>query len=359
MSNSLSNGFASTLFYGGFLDEETKINERERLSKINSVGAYAHTELIASNLWGKDSARIKIGVVTGNYNYIGWQYSDDFFNLVFFGNKNYVGKVADMSGSHYSVNQFSKLGASFFLPKDKLTINIALVAGHAHAEGRYSNLSLYTHPDAAQLDLGTKGYSVFADTSKNHIRGIGGAIDLYFRAHEDNRNGYLNLYVINAGFISWQNSRQLNFDTTYSYSGFEFNNLLNNSNFSANPASIQDSLLPETVFKNNISALPFFLGVEGRFAPFKQDYILIKYGVNTSPIPGYKIQTSLGFVYLKDKWTFSTIGNYGGFGKFSGDITASYRNEKISVGISAFQPQGFFLNSSSGKGVSLRFSKNL
>jgi hypothetical protein len=359
MSNSLSNEFAGILFYGGYIDEETKTKEQARLNKMNSVGAFAHTEMIASNLWGKDSSRIKIGVVAGNYNYIGWQYSDDFFNLVFFGNKNYVGKVADLSKTSYSVNQFSKLGASFFLPKDKLTINIALVAGHAHAQGSYNNLSLFTHPDAAQIDIGVKGNSIFADTSKNSLKGIGGAIDLYFRAYEDNRNGFLNIYVVNAGLVNWNNSRQINFDTTYSYSGIEFNNLLNNSNFSTDLTAIQDSLLPETIFKNNTSLLPFFMGVDGRFAPFKSDDILIRYGVNTAAIPGYSIQTSLGVVYIYKQFTFSATGNYGGFGKFSGDISALYQNEKISAGIAVFQPQGFIMNSSSGKGVSLRISKNL
>lgn len=357
MTSTLSNGFAGTLYYGGFISEEMK--NRENLRKFNRVGAYAQTELLAANLWTKDSSKIKWGVVAGNYNTLSWKYTDDFFNLLFRGNKSYVGKVADMSSSEFSIQQFSKLGAVLSIPEKGFLVSLSFVGGQNFSNGFFPNWSLYTHPDVAQLDMTVKGNTTFSDTAHTFFKGLGAALDVYWRAHQDDRHGYLNIYAVNIGQIYWQNTVNYSLDTTYSYSGFDLNKLFDSGSLSTDVQQFQDSLLPEATPGSTALMLPGFVGVEGQFAPTSSDRWLIQYAAHASFMPGYRLFTSLGLVYRQEKWNVATKVNHGGFGRFSNTLEFNYLLGSFSGGVALFQPQGFLLSTARGKGVSLRLCKYL
>ena len=95
-STSVGKDITKSFFYGGFIDDEMKGASSGRQQLVNRFGIDINTEIEYRNhkrALFKDST---IGYLFkyGFYNFSGIQYTEDVFDLLFFGNSSFIGDTA-------------------------------------------------------------------------------------------------------------------------------------------------------------------------------------------------------------------------------------------------------------------------
>ena len=211
-STALNSAFISSIYQGKFIDTDLKNSVKNHLGAYNLFGAD-----ISSNAFYFQRISPKFSFYAGvGYNIdLGAQFTGDLYNVIFYGNKDYAGKTADLSGTQVKFMQsqsihfgLSKTWSDTNKTVKRMDYGISFVKGQTLYDIYVAKGSLFTEQKGEYLDITMEGNMFISDTNNTSIdafNGLGGGLN--FMYVEEQKNDYrLLLEVKNAGFIIWNHN---------------------------------------------------------------------------------------------------------------------------------------------------------
>lgn len=259
IGSALNNDFIYKLANGGFIDNSIKDKNLNRLRTENLFGQAYNSGIYYSQENRKIGNLDHLGFQLG----IQWHYrqelvfSQDLFELLFYGNYDFINQKADVSTAYSSLNYTSlKMGLNktFLNNKLKIAANLNLNFGHSMRDFNIENGQFYTSINSDSLVLsGAKQMYNAPDFSLGSNFGFG--LDFWAEyQHDDFLN--IKLKLENFGKIKWKkDSRKSQFNEDIIWNGLEVDNLLN---------------LPSPLMKSSASdSLNNFLQSNSRYTIFQ------------------------------------------------------------------------------------------
>lgn len=234
-SNGMSSGLVNKLVWGGHIDKKTKDESSKYLRAKNNFGLDLNYDLTAFVKGGKKFDYL-IGVK--NQELLNATYTRDFFNLMFYGNKGYMGRTADLGNCNVNALRFQeiKFGAIMHSVDSvgKIGVSLSFLKGEQLFFVKTNEFSsLYTSEDGSELIFNSNFSMAISDTNNRRLtsfNGVGASADLYFETPYKSGLGKRSVLIVNAnniGFIHWRNnSVQYSSDSSLRYTGYNVNNIL-------------------------------------------------------------------------------------------------------------------------------------
>jgi hypothetical protein len=241
-SNAVTNELLSSYINGDFITNDLKDKSKDRLNDMNSLGLF--NEATADMLfYTKKDNQLKpkfyysFGLKTKSYTSI--DFRDDFYSIYFYGNKQFAGESIEMKDmGFYSVNfhqirlgiekPFEKFGM-----KHKAWITLGFNIGQNYFRANINEGNFYIHPKGEELLLTLDMDLARTDTSELKLlnfTGYGASVNLVYDLEINERN-HVQLIANDLGFIAWnKESFKFNRDSTYSYTGWQVENIFDTEN---------------------------------------------------------------------------------------------------------------------------------
>lgn len=359
-STSLSNRLASRLFRGGQISDDVINNSYDAQKGLNRLGKNLQAEFeyrnYKANIFGNKNWGF---LVKGGYYFIGSAaYSDDLFGLIFKGNNHFLGATAEFSGTITNVTGFQKVGFGIVSKKGKSSITLNFVNVSNVYKGQLQTGLLTQDAEASSIDLGVDGSFFYTD--KNQFsNGLGAAIDLDFKIPFQWLNGrkaYIQLQAKNLGLAYMNHGvKSYSADSTYNYSGFNFNQIFNSQSLFGNDFSVLDSLQIQTERKKNWVALPCVFQAAKLINENYEGKLQSLFGIRLYPTLSYTPLLYLGLNYRPRKYLdLGIVGSYGGFGSFRAGFYSNVNLQKIQIGIGTEDVFGLISKNAFGESLNLR-----
>ncbi|HNW69574.1 MAG TPA: DUF5723 family protein [Bacteroidales bacterium] len=236
-SNKLNNKFAGSFYKGEFLDHSMKTDALNGLNTTyNVLGFLFNTDLYVNIPGKKNNPPRRINYYAGleNHNMMELRFNRNFFQLFFFGNKDFTNQfliLKNLSLNYLNFQQI-KVGINKAWQKNNsrhvLTAGIGFNNGQSLQQYELPYGTIYTQKDAEfinlQMELGMKR----SDTLNSKFgaeNGWGFSADLGY-TYQDESNLF-QCQLEDIGFIRWKkNSQHYDKDTIVYFDGIEINNLI-------------------------------------------------------------------------------------------------------------------------------------
>jgi hypothetical protein len=363
-ATALQVGMSNRLLHGGQISSDMINQSYDSHANTNRIGKLLQANFEYRNFtvslfknpnWGY--------VVSGGYTVIGSAaYSKDLYGLLFKGNASYLNQTAEFSGSRFSLKNFQKIGFGIISKKNKSSVVLNLVNVSNYYQGIVRTGILTQNEDASQIGLHLDGTFSYANPNQ-FSNGVGACVDLDFKFPFQwiNKQAHIQFQAKNLG-IAYMNQgiRSYLSDSTYSYSGFTFDQLFANQSVVSNQFSVLDSLHITTENIKKWIVLPCVIQVgkmveENRTGKW-QSFFGVRLYPNLASVPLLYI----GFDY-KPKAIVNLGASilYGGFGGLRAGFYASANLSKWNIGlgtenvIGAISPKGY------GQTLNIRLRCNL
>ncbi len=132
----------------------------------------------------------------GFYNFSGIQYTEDVFDLLFFGNSSFIGDTAFLSGSQFSSYTFQKIGFGWFDKISKSSLTINAIGVHNSLSGIINKGELYQSASIDSVDLSID--AVYKSSNSQTFCGFGIALDLDYRFNMPKGDSGVHIFSING-----------------------------------------------------------------------------------------------------------------------------------------------------------------
>ncbi|NQY68031.1 MAG: hypothetical protein HRT72_09965 [Flavobacteriales bacterium] len=342
-SNALTNSFLKESSIGTELKD---LNSSNHKSEKNLTGYDLQTSLVfgetKEEFLGISNAGYFIGIKTRDH--LDISYTKDVFDLIFYGNKPFLGIEANLGPLSFQRIAFEQIQFGFFksISNEKRTITtalgLALVKGRSGISVNLSDqTSLYTQERAEYIDFSMDGSISYTDQDNNgalDMNGIGISTDIYTKIDFENGDN-INISISDFGTIKW-NSSSTNYtnNESFHFDGIEIEDVLtiNDSIFTdINKDSIQNNILGPASLSSFSTVLPAIIQIEGT-KKLSNDKIYstigLRHQLNSNYIP---------YFYFINKYKFSDkiLGGvkiaYGGYGKINLGLELSTSFKKILI----------------------------
>lgn len=234
-SNGLQSAITNKLLFGGYIDQATKDRALNHMHGYNQFGINLNYDISA--FFGK---KPKLTWLVGfkNQEVLNATYTKDAYELMFYGNKPFEGRTANLSNSNINALRFQELKFGALFQRVDTTAKIGISLSFLKGEQLLyvktnSNSSLYTNSDGTELILQSNFDLALSDTStrKNVLsfNGVGASADIFFETPYKSKIGTQSVLTVNAnniGFIHWRNnSVQYSSDSTIKFDGYHVNSI--------------------------------------------------------------------------------------------------------------------------------------
>ena len=359
-STGLRNSMADRLFNGGVISNEVIDKSYDAHRGLNRLGKNLQAEFeyrnYKANIFGNQNWGF---LVKGGYYFLGSAaYSDDLYGLVFKGNDHFLGSTAEFSGTTLNITGFQKVGFGVISKKGKSSITLNFVNVSNVYKGNLQTGLLTQDEEATSIDLEIDGS--FSYTDKNQFsNGVGAALDLDFKIPFQWLNGrkaFIQLQAKNLGLaFMHQGMKSYTVDSSYNYSGFNFEQIFNNQSLFGNDFSVLDTLQIQTERKKNWVALPSMFQAAKLIDENYQGKVQSLFGLRLYPTLSYTPMLYLGFNYRPVKvLDLGFIGSYGGFGGFRAGFYANFNFKKIQAGAGTEDFLGVVSKNAFGQSFNIR-----
>jgi hypothetical protein len=323
--------------FGGFIDEEMKEKAAKRLSHLNLLGqntqALFRYQQQGRTILGMENAGWQMELAWKNY--MEFEFTEDVFNLVFYGNKDYAGKTADLSNSELRTLNYYQIkgGMNFFsrLEKHYFAFNLALNLGNKFQEGRMNNSHFFTSLTGDSLSLdGNTNYRFIQSQADNpfDIFGFGAGLDLYYKYSRENKYN-IEASIEGLGFIRWNKQQaHLDYSNPIIWEGVEVENILNLPNPLVNTSagdSISNFIDANASSGNYLSYTPADLKLSAAYQLIKDAVELgldLRYRFFSVFKPEYTLKVKLDYL---ENLSFIPNMSYGGYTRFNMGLGMVYR----------------------------------
>lgn len=250
-SSVITNQFINQFYFGGKITEKLKKEVSSSLKADNRLGGNMSVNIVG--YWGSAKNK-KYRYMAGlkHNEFFNSSFSDDFFNLTFFGNKPYLGKTANLSSTNINYFRFqeAKIGIIWdhIDTMAKMGIALSYLKGQSMYRFISRNASIHTAEDASSLEFNMKGELWLSDTGRGKadaFNGNGLTAEFFAEMPYTSKLGHSKFFlsVNNLGFIHWnKNTVHYKADTVFVFSGVNVTNLFEISDSTLNVIS-KDSIV--------------------------------------------------------------------------------------------------------------------
>lgn len=359
-SSALRRSFANRLIYGGAISGNVKDKTFNAQESINRFGKDIQGEIeyrnYKVNLFGNEKWGF---LVKGGYSFIGGgAYSKDLFGLAFYGNESYLGQKADFSGTSFNMMGFQKLGFGVIGKKSKSSITLNLINVSNYYTGDVRKGELIQNEEGSSMDMKLDGS--FAYTEKAQFsNGLGLAADFDFRipiSWFNDKRAFIQVQAKNVGFAYMnQGLKSYSADSTYNYSGFNFDQLFAHESLFSKDFSVLDSLNITAENKKRVVALPGFIQagkiIDEHYTGKWQSF----FGIRVYPTLAYIPMLYIGGNWRPVSWVdLGLSGSYGGFGTFRAGFYASFKYKAMNIGLGTEDVYGLVSKNAFGESFNVR-----
>lgn len=369
-SNGFQNVMMNRLLFGGYIDQGMKDKALAGMHGYSQAGINLNYGVTA--FFGK-KPRYTYLIGVKNQEILNATYTKDFFTLAMYGNKPFLDKTANFSGTNINALRFQelKVGAIFHKidTSAKIGISISFLKGEQLFYIKaFKNSSLYTNADGTELVFQSNFSMAMSDTTKRKnvfsFNGVGASADIFFETPYKSKVGTLSVLTVNAnniGFIHWnKNSVQYSSDSTLRFDGYHVNSILD----------LKDSTLKkintDSAFKKITNArkeefntnIPTNLVIINKIYFGKQVFALnmgfrYLFHSNYKPYlflePEYKVHKNL---------TLSLHVGYGGYTKLNTGLSVVYNTGSWFIKLGSNSLQGYIVPKQTyGQGIYLSVAK--
>lgn len=330
-SNGLPLAFSNKFVYGGEITTDIKDNAANKLKGNNYLAIEAGGKLsflsntktmfgIKNAFWG-----VEVGTQVLSYSH----YSDDLFNLVFYGNEPYEGSSLDLAESgtksvwfhHVGITGGVVLNNIGSFDKLHLSATPSFVTGILQQDFDLSKGDFLTESDGEAIQIDFLGNYTASDSLSDAFspKGYGAKIDLSFLL--ESKKNKIGLTIADLGVIAWTNKLNYNLDTTFTFSGIEIEDIFSVQDTLITAAEIQDSTFTNTPNKTTVM-LPMLASVYFEHA-FSEQLVLknwLKYRLVSNYIPFVMSQIN----YNVAGFTGGLSAAYGGYTGFQAGLHLGY-----------------------------------
>lgn len=360
-SNSLPNSLTNKFIFGGQIPNEQLQNTFNDQASINRFAVQSFNEFrcfIGNKKLLKDS--LSFGVKAGFYGHANTFFSKDAFGLAFFGNEQYLGNAANFSELSLNTAIFQKIGFGIFNKSSKSSFFLNLVNLQQYSKAYFRKAYLTQNSDASEIDLKLQGELAFTPTNA-FSTGIGFALDLDKRIAvqlQNEQKATIQIQVQNLGLAFVNDGlRSYEIDSTYNYSGFQINQLINANEFLGSNFSLMDSLGIKQRITKSWVLLPAFIQVSKLIDGTSTKKIQTYYGIKLYPTIAAIPAGFLGLYWkINSKTALASSISYGAFGSFRNGWYFTFTGKKISGSLGTDDALGFVSKKAFGQSLFLRFS---
>lgn len=369
-SNGMQNVMINKFIFGGYIDKKTKDAALTKMHGYNQLGMNLNYDL--SVFFGrKPKYSFFIGVK--NQEILNATYTKDFYTLMFYGNKPFLDKTANFSGTNINALRFQEFKVGVIMHKVDTNAKIGISLSFVRGEQLFyikanANSSLYTNADGTELIFNSNFNMALSDTAnkKNFLafNGVGASADIFFETPYKSKIGTKSVLTVNAnniGFIHWmQNSLQYSSDSVIKFDGYHINNILDLKDSTLNKIN-SDSILREVTnarkeeFNTNI---PTNLLLANKIY-FGKQLFSINVGFRYVFHSNYK-----PYIFVEPAYTFSKklclslhLG-YGGYTRLNTGLAITYNTKGWFFKIGSNSLQGYIAPKQTyGQGLFLSLAK--
>jgi hypothetical protein len=367
-SNGMTAALTNKLIFGGYISNADKDQSSKYLRAKNNFGVNLNYGVSA---FIKGTKKIDFLVGIKDQEIINATYTRDFFNLMFYGNKQYKGMEANLSGSNVNALRFQEVKFGAILHKfdsiAKIGISVSFLKGEQLFFVKANPGSgLYTSGDGSEILFHSNFSMALSDPNKQSLasfNGVGASADIFFETPYKSKLGKRSVLIVNAnniGFIHWlSNSAQYSSDSTLRFTGYHVNNILD----------LKDSTLNringDSVFRRLTNArhasfnvnIPANLVIINKIYFGRQLFCLslgFRQIFNANYIPYVFIEPE----YKVKNVTFALHTGYGGYVRLNVGTSVTWNAKGWYLRIGSNSLQGFILPKiSSGQGLFFSFAK--
>jgi hypothetical protein len=318
-STSLNNSLTKKLFYGGEITEAIKDKSFKLHGDLNRFGTDVSVEIeyrnFSVNLFKKKNWGFIIK--SGIYTFLAAQYSKDLFGVTFYGNEIYQGQLASFSGTKISAYSFEKLGFGWLYKKSKSSVCLNVFNLTNTLSAKINTGGIYQSNEGDTLIVLFDGEASFIN-STSFSNGLGLGLDFDIRiplTYKADESNYIQFLGRNLGLVSITQAQTFyRADSVYTFTGYTFDQLLNNGDFLSSPSNILDSVGILNSEKKSIIFLPGFLQVSKLINENSKNRLQEFYGIRMYLSSIYTPMLFIGANYrVGNNLNIGLNGSYGGF----------------------------------------------
>ena len=354
-STSIGKDITKSFFYGGFIDDAMKGQTSARQQLINRFGVDINGEIEYRNHNSKifkDSTKgflLKYGI----YNFSSIEYTEDVFDLLFYGNSAFIGDTAFLTGSRFDSYTFQKIGFGWFDKYSKSSFTLNAIGVNNIVSGRIENGSLY---QSASIDsIGLSLNAKYNQSNSNTFCGFGLAVDIDYRFDMPKNNDekiYFQLLMRNLGVVCLPRARSYSFENNLNYDSYSIDDLFNAStifnDLEGALGSLSDSSSLATDWKLLPALFQFTKLVDRNSVRKIQGFYGARAYLSSSFMPMF----FSGIDYQPVKWyRIGLQASYGGFSNLRWGMYSALKFNRFSVGLASEN-----LFSKTGESIILRMS---
>ena len=359
--SSIEKDITSKFIRGGLISNDIKDNSLSKHGAINRLGGVGIANVEYRNFKKKIFKKKNWGfLVKGGYNaFFGLLYSKDLFGLAMYGNEKYRGELINMSGANMSFMAYQKVGFGLIDAKSKSNVSFNVYNISKSMSARFRTLEMSQDLLGDNLEISMDG-EVELSEGKQFNQGIGFGVDLDFKIPinwgKNNNTSFIQFQAQNIGFAyMYEKQKVYSIDTSFTFSGFEFSQLIGDNAFFSDSLSFLDSLGISSRDKNSFSMLPGFVQVGKIVDEHSLRKVQSFFGLRLYPTLIYSPFIYAGVDYQPIDWiNIGVNASYGGFGKFKAGLYSSVKFKDYSIGIATENVVGFFSKKASGESLFIK-----
>jgi len=313
----------------------------ERLQNINQFGLDMNAELLfrsKGDLTKKESSPFYnhgYSIQAGYHQFSSIIFSRDAFRYAFEGNSLFLGDTADFSGTRFQSMGYSKIGFGIFNRSTNNSLTLNVLSLNQFATGAMSTATIYQDSQNDTINLDYSGLFSFAKGA-GFSKGFGLSFDIDYRiqTNENEHEMTFQLLAKNIGFILPTNVTRYSSDSSFQYTGFNLNQLVQQNILST--IQLADTLGLEKGTEKKALLLPGFIQFSKLVDMQAKQRIQSFYGarmfLSTNYIPYF-------FAGVHGKvtkhWSTGVSASYGGFSRLKWGMYSSFQFSNWNIGVAS------------------------
>jgi hypothetical protein len=340
-SNAIGKNIVQSFFYGGFIDQDMKNASIERLQNINQFGLDMNAELTfrsKGDLTKKESSPFYnhgYSIQAGYHQFSSIIFSRDAFRYAFEGNSLFLGDTADFSGTRFQSMGYSKIGFGIFNRSTNNSLTLNVLNLNQFATGAMSTATIYQDSQNDTINLDYTGEFSFAKGA-GFSKGFGLSFDIDYRiqTNENDHEMTFQLLAKNIGFILPTNVTRYSADSSFQYTGFNLNQIVQQNILST--IQLADTLGIEKGTEKRTLLLPGFIQfsklVDMQAAQRVQSFYGARMFLSQNYIP-YFFAGVHG--RINKHWSTGVSISYGGFSRLKYGMYSSFQFSNWNIGVAS------------------------
>ncbi len=370
-SNGIYNGLLNKFIFGGYINNDLKNKSRANMKNVSVLGVNMNYDI--SVFFGRNK-RYSYLIGFKDQRIFNASYTKDFYDLLFYGNKPFKGETKNLSGTSINSLRFQEIKLGFIWHKIDSTAKVGVSVSFLKGQNLFyikakQGSSLYTSADGKEIVFNSDFNMALSDTSnrKNPFAytGIGASADIFFETPYNSNIGKGSVLTVNAnniGFLHWfDNSVQYNSDSTFKFSGYKINNILDLKDSTLATIN-RDSIIKTTTNARHESFnvnIPTNLLIINKIR-FTNKFVLgtgFRYLFNSNFKPYFFVDADYD---LTKKITTTLHISYGGYSRLNVGLAVAYNSPKWYLKFGSNSLQGFILPKNTyGQGLFISVAKKL